>query len=230
MSKKSIEIASIGPVAFYKRRGARHIRLSISHNGEVRVSLPAWAPYQAGVDFVRSKAEWIRTVRVPHALLLDGQAVGKAHILRFVRNTQSKVATRVQHNTIFVGLPQDVQPESEPAQKAASKAITRALRSEAEDILPARLKDIAQLHGFTYRSVQIKKLKGRWGSCSEQRDIVLNCYLMTLPWELIDYVLVHELVHTRIMAHGRPFWEEVAKYVPELAQKRKAIKAHRPIL
>jgi predicted metal-dependent hydrolase len=53
---------------------------------------------------------------------------------------------------------------------------------------------------------------------------------MQLPWELIDYVILHELVHTVVMAHGPKFWDELDKYVNNLAAKRKAIRSHQPAL
>lgn len=228
MPKKSVTVESVGQVALYKRRGARHIKLSITHAGEIRVSLPVWAPYQAGVDFVRSKSDWINRVRKPKSLLTDHQPIGKQHTLRFLASTGQTVRTRLAGTTIIVSLPPGVTADAPQVQRAAEAAVIRALKREAEDMLPVRLRTIAQLHGFDFRSVSVKKLKGRWGSCTDKKDIVLNCYLMLLPWELIDYVLVHELVHTRIMAHGKPFWDEVGRYVDNLAAKRKAIRAHRP--
>jgi predicted metal-dependent hydrolase len=89
---------------------------------------------------------------------------------------------------------------------------------------------LARRHGFAYRSVAIKQLKRRWGSCSSEQDIALNCFFMQLPWHLIDYVLLHELMHTRIMAHGTPFWKALDEYVPDLKTARREIKTYRPIL
>jgi predicted metal-dependent hydrolase len=113
-------------------------------------------------------------------------------------------------------------------QTIAQKACVRALRREAEDELPGRTRQIANQHGFKFRSLQIKQLKGRWGSCTHRQEIVLNCYLMQLPWELIDYVILHELVHTKIMAHGPKFWAEMAQYIDDLPRIRKLMREHRP--
>jgi predicted metal-dependent hydrolase len=143
---------------------------------------------------------------------------------------RAAVSARIRGTDIFVALPADVDPHSEEAQDAAKKVAVKALKQEAEHLLPQRLATLAQTHAFTYRSVAIKQMKGRWGSCSQYKDIVLNCYLMELPWELIDYVIMHELAHTRIMAHGKPFWDEVGKYVQNLNMIRKRMKAHQPAL
>ena len=67
-------------------------------------------------------------------------------------------------------------------------------------------KSLAQKYGFTYESVKINSSKGRWGSCSAKRGINLSYFLVLLPQHLIDYVLLHELCHTREMNHGEKFW------------------------
>jgi hypothetical protein len=89
---------------------------------------------------------------------------------------------------------------------------------------------LAQKHGFEYSSVSVKRLKGRWGSCDQHQNIVLNLYLMQLPWELIDYVLLHELTHTRILRHGPDFWAAMQRVLPNVKAIRKEMKQHQPVL
>ena len=71
---------------------------------------------------------------------------------------------------------------------------------------------------------------GRWGSCDSKRNIVLNLYLMELPWELIDYVLFHELTHTEVLRHGPDFWSAMKRVLPDVQRRRKAIKSYRPVV
>lgn len=230
MALKQLEIDDIGVITLYKRRGARNIRLSISHDGDVRVTLPFWAPYAAGIAFVRSKSEWIKQ-QAPHKdLITEGYSIGKAHHITFEPGDGKAVSTRITGNKVRVLLPVGTRWDSPAAQQAAERVGVRALKKEAKQLLPLRLQNLAEEHGYTYRTVAIKQLKGRWGSCSDHQDIVLNCFLMKLPWELIDYVLLHELAHTRVMAHGAPFWQEMARTLPDVQIKRKLIKAHKPTL
>lgn len=81
------------------------------------------------------------------------------------------------------------------------------LRQQALIHLPTRLHNLAAKHGFVYHKVRISNSRGRWGSCSSKKSINLSLYLMTLPPHLIDYVLLHELCHTKEMNHGPAFWE-----------------------
>ena len=227
MSSKTVEIADIGAVSLYKRRGVKHLRLSVNRE-HVRVTMPTWAPYKLGIDFAVSKADWIRRHRQEPVFFRDGQPVGKQRALRFVPTTNKVPSSRQNDSIVKVTVPVGDTETSPTVQAKARAAIVRALRQEAEDILPGRLRQLAEIHGFSFRSVRIRKLKGRWGSCSTHKDITLNCFLMQLPWQLIDYVLLHELMHTRIMAHGRPFWDALNEYVPDLPTKRKAMRIHRP--
>jgi predicted metal-dependent hydrolase len=115
-------------------------------------------------------------------------------------------------------------------QKSAHRASIRALRTQAEKLLPVRLKQLADKYDFEYASVSVKQLKGRWGSCDTRGHITLNLFLMQLPWHLIDYVLLHELTHTKQLNHGADFWDEFLSHEPKAKDYRKQIKEHKPIL
>ena len=83
---------------------------------------------------------------------------------------------------------------------------TESLRRNAKSILPSRLTSLSKQCGLPYSSVKINSSQGRWGSCSARKDINLSYYLILLPSHLIDYVLLHELCHTREMNHSERFW------------------------
>jgi len=100
----------------------------------------------------------------------------------------------------------DRMSELEQKHKAFSKNSTKIDRTEARKRLVGRLKKLSELHGFTYNKVFIRNQKTRWGSCSAENNISLNMKLLVLPEELIDYVILHELVHTRIKNHTKDFW------------------------
>jgi len=85
--------------------------------------------------------------------------------------------------------------------------------AEARRALIGRLNEIADMHGFHYAKVTIRKQKTRWGSCSAKNNISLNINLVRLPGPLRDYVMLHELVHTRIKNHSKEFWAELDKAV-----------------
>ncbi len=86
-------------------------------------------------------------------------------------------------------------------------------RVEAQTLLIRRLQQLAKNSGFSYNRVFIRNQKTRWGSCSSRNNINLNMKLVRLPDELMDYVILHELVHTRVKDHSNGFWAEMDKLV-----------------
>lgn len=232
MAVKIVEAPGLGTIHLYKRKGLRNMRLSLTHKGTIRVSMPTWVPYRLGVEFALSKRVWLASKQKQPVILENGQSIGKKHSLQFIPEAnRAKVTTRVTRNgEIRVLMPISNIVTDHNVQTAAKKACVRALRNEAETELPHRLAGLARQHGFTYKSVSIKQLSSRWGSCSEQKNIVLNCYLMQLPWHLIDYVILHELTHTQVMAHGPRFWEQLVKYFPDLPGIRKEMRQYQPTI
>lgn len=231
MPFRTFDVPGVGHVKVYKRRGSRAIKLTVTTRGQVRVTMPLWVPYKVGVQFAASKADWLQTKRHTPPVLSHGARLGKAHHLIFIQEAgRTTVTTRNQGQEVRVHVPADAQLDSPAVQHAVERAAKRALKQEAEQLLPQRVHELAKVHGFTVRSVSVKHLTGRWGSCTQHQDITLNSYLMQLDWQYIDYVILHELVHTRIMAHGPAFWNELGKYVPHLAEVRKHMRSQQPVL
>ena len=88
-----------------------------------------------------------------------------------------------------------------------------------------RLDYFSKKHNLSYNKAGFRCQKTRWGSCSGKNNISLNVNISFLPEELQDYVLLHELVHTRVKNHSRKFWAELNKYMQgqakELSKKLK---------
>lgn len=231
MAVKLFQIDNIGTVHVYKRKGARSLRLSIASDGKVRVTIPFWSSYAAGLEFVRSRSSWIEANKPETSgLLINGQHIGKAHRLVFETAAADTVKTRLAGSEIRIVRPTHMAAQDPEVQKSAHRASIRALRTQAEKLLPVRLKQLADKYDFEYASVSVKQLKGRWGSCDTRGHITLNLFLMQLPWHLIDYVLLHELTHTKQLNHGADFWDEFLSHEPKAKDYRKQIKEHKPIL
>ncbi|MCF8068686.1 MAG: M48 family metallopeptidase [Desulfobacterales bacterium] len=84
---------------------------------------------------------------------------------------------------------------------------------KAKNRLINRLNTLADRHGFTFNRVFIRNQKTRWGSCSGKNNINLNIKLVLLPQKLLDYIILHELVHTCVKDHSKKFWLELDKFV-----------------
>ena len=114
--------------------------------------------------------------------------------------------------------PPQTQFNDENLQAWLRKVIEETLRKQALWLIPSRLKELSEKHNLPYNSIKINVSKGRWGSCSTQRNINISCYLVTVPPHLIDYVLLHELSHTIEMNHGPQFWALMDKLTNRQSQ------------
>jgi predicted metal-dependent hydrolase len=93
-------------------------------------------------------------------------------------------------------------------------ALRRWLLRKANDVLIPWLEKVSKETSLAYRRVTVRQQKTRWGSCSPRGAISLNAKLPFLEPELVHYVLVHELCHTRQLNHSRKFWQLVEIYLP----------------
>lgn len=229
MAQKKVFIDGIGEVMLARRRGSRGLRLSVNAAGRARVGLPHWVPYRTAINFAADRKDWIaeqQTLNQP-AVLANGMKIGKTHRLYFRRDTSLKITrTRIDEIGIYISGPLGEQDRR--SQAKARLACEKALAREAAILLPRRLKSLAKQQDYSYKGLRIKKLTSRWGSCSNQSVITLSYFLMQLPWELIDYVILHELVHTEYMDHGPKFWQSMEKIVPGAKKLQRKIRTHKP--
>lgn len=104
------------------------------------------------------------------------------------------------------------------------RPLQRWLSRTAKSILPLWLDEVSQETGLEYNKVTIRAQRTRWGSCSSNGTISLNRGLLFLSPELVHYLIVHELCHTRHMNHSPHYWELVAEYLPEYKSRDRALR------
>ncbi len=126
--------------------------------------------------------------------------------LSLVSGQQNKFLAHSELGKTNIICPPTANFEDEELQAWLRKVIEESLRRNAKIILPPRLYMLSEQHKLPYESLKINSSQGRWGSCSTHKNINLSYYLLLLPSHLIDYVLLHELSHTKEMNHGDKFW------------------------
>jgi predicted metal-dependent hydrolase len=99
------------------------------------------------------------------------------------------------------------------AQEEIQSAIREFYKEKAVEKLTPRIQKLSENTGIPYRRVQFRTMNRRWGSCTASNQIILNTEAVKLPYSLIDYLVVHELVHIRIKNHSSAFWAELSKHV-----------------
>jgi predicted metal-dependent hydrolase len=94
------------------------------------------------------------------------------------------------------------------------------LKDRADDYIPKRVDKLARKYGFNYNKVKIKNLSSSWGSCTSNKNLSFNLKLMCFNQKVIDYVIIHELCHLRIMSHSKRFWKLVENIIPDYKDRK----------
>lgn len=220
-----------GKITIRRSSRATQVRLRVGPDGLLRASLPMYAPTFLVKKLIKSSRSELRELlkdSAPDIHYQDGMRIGKSHALHVRMGTPLRV--RRQGQGIEVTLPPQHTLRDPEVVTAIRDVVQVALRIEAKSYLPRRLAHLAQTYGYSYEKVRFSHASSRWGSCSAEATISLNIALMKLPFELIDYVLIHELAHTKHMNHSPEFWQEVARGDPQYKAHRAALKHETPSL
>lgn len=219
-----------GDIPYRRVPGSRHVRIRMATDGSLRASLPSLAPVSSLKRLVDTSREELRKISKSSAgdAYVDGQRIGHSHQLSLIPNRSQALRGSIAHQRITISYPHDSDPASAHIQATIRTYVATALRKESKAYLPRRLSYLAEQGNFSYKKVRFAHQSGRWGSCSTTGTISLNIALMSLPFEIIDYVLVHELSHTRQMNHSPAFWSVVGQYYPDYKNARRTLKTHNP--
>ena len=128
----------------------------------------------------------------------------KLHTIEFSTSNVPKLSVKGKSITFY-----SPDFQNSKVQAAIEELLTKIYRKEAHLLLPDRLKKLASEHGFCFSNISIRNNRRNWGSCSSRNNISLNLQMMKLPDHLIDYILLHELVHTEIKDHSDRFWNRL---------------------
>ena len=213
LSEKTISLDGV-PVTFYKSKRAKNINISIRPFIGVRVAVPRFATYRQAQLFVQSRKLWIKKHTDNMIQYENRQTVfdwntvfkTKNHQLHIVKSKVEVIKYKITENQLIIKIPETKNIADNTVQTAIQTAIENTYRLEAKNYLPNRVHKLASMHGLSYKKVKINNAKTRWGSCSSTNNINLTLQLMRLPNHLIDYVILHELAHTKVKNHSVAFW------------------------
>ena len=170
--------------------------------------------------------ESLRAKRLSLTVHPDGRVVvtkpkrmSDAAVARWVATRADWIEKATAH---FKRRNKGVVPEQLPKPRRGSKAYKGAVKA-ARVLVHERLAHFNTLYGFSYGTISIRNQKTRWGSCSIANNLSFNYRIAFLPPHLADYIIVHELCHTKEHNHSVRFWDLVAKAIPDHRALRKEI-------
>lgn len=227
MSISTANVEGLGEVRIKRARGVRSIRLRVDAHGTVQLTLPWWVAKSTGVTFLKNHQSWIEEQqRQYYFTVRDGMSLYDGSTILITKTDSQRSSSKIQDGVVTLNIPNN----SDDAQAKLKQMLTKIIKGRAEEVLSRTLDELAEQNNFSYKSVKVRSLKARWGSCNEKKEITLNIYLVQLPVELIEYVLLHELTHTKHLHHGKEFWSDLIRVCPKAKQLKKELKKYQPRL
>lgn len=197
---------------------ARHAKLQIRPYGGLEVVIPPRFPRAQIPALVAQHADWARrqidrqsrlrdAIRLPRQLQLayDGSTTPVEYAAEPLSRTGDLFA-ELAPETIVVD-------SHEPNDRI--RELRDWIRQRARELLPPSLAELSRRTGLEYARVSIRSQKTRWGSCSSRGQISLNDQLLFLPADTVEYLMIHELCHTRQLDHSKRFWRLVQTHCPD---------------
>lgn len=226
-----IQDKEFGKITIRRSAKATQVRVRVAPDGTLRASLPMYAPTFLLKSLLKNSRDEIRKIlnqSKPEYIYENGMQIGKSHTLIF-QSSDNLIPSVTRHGQqIIVRALSIAQIQEVDLARKIREVIIIALRVEAKSYLPRRLSFLADKHGYSFNKTRFSHSSGRWGSCTSTGTISLNIALMKLPFELIDYVIIHELSHTKQMNHGKQFWLLVASADPNYKSHRQALRLQNP--
>jgi predicted metal-dependent hydrolase len=196
---------------------ARRLAVRVLPGGCVEIVVPRGTRPRAVEQFVARHRRWIEWTldqyrpagsaasnQLPERLQFA--ATGRSYELRYAGGTGAPRLARGEHAITITGA------ADRPLR--LRHALQRFTMREAHAALGPWLTQLSGMTGLQFVRFQIRRQRTRWGSCSPSGTISLNACLMFQPPPVVNYLLLHELAHTRHMNHSRRFWRLVEQCEP----------------
>jgi predicted metal-dependent hydrolase len=197
------------------RSRRKTIALVVERDGRLTVRAPLGMPEARIREFVEKHIDWVskhqkraqKHAPPPPKQFTDGETflyLGQIFTLTIVPRQRAALA--------FDGATFRLATSALPK---AKEAFVRWYKKQALEAFGQRAEFLAKRHGFTYQKIRVSSARTRWGSCSTKGTLSFTYRLVMAPPEVVDYVIVHELVHTKIKNHSKSFWRRVGEIMPE---------------
>lgn len=193
------------------RRDVKHARLRVSEDGHVRVIIPLNFEEEDITALLIKKQRWIQK---------NKKFFESKSKIELQRNQILLYGNRYNYfyNTLYKNR---VEINDEYKTIQASRDLLNIeiqekwLKSVAKKYISKRIIELADNYNIQFNKFYIRSQRKKWGNCSAEKNISINWRIIKAPKFVIDYIIIHELVHTIIMKHTNKYWTLLRSYYPE---------------
>jgi predicted metal-dependent hydrolase len=213
------------PISINKiiRTNRKTIALIVQKDGSLVIRAPLHMPELFINDFINKHTEWINKTQKnilssqeQRKKYINGETfffLGKEYPLKIVSNQKAPLS--------FNG---EIFYLSHSALPKAEIVFIYWYKKQARKIISDLVDELAQSFGFSYQKIRISSARTRWGSCSSKNTLSFTYRLIMTPPEVVKYVVIHELVHTRVKNHSKSFWTSVERILPDYKKDKNWLK------
>ncbi len=223
------------PIKVIHSRRARCLRISISPDKEISLIIPRRSSKEQGIKFLNSKIGWVeKTLKKMKPRVKpkwkfkfeEGSEIfffGLPHRLHFSNDRMYPYTSKIRNSKLEIGN-KKTKIENMIITIPKKKIFINYLSNKLREHIYSFAYKFCQENGFKFKELKIKNIVSRWGSCSAKGNINFSIRLVHFDKEVINYVVVHELCHTKEMNHSKKFWALVEKYCPKYKTYIKMLK------
>jgi predicted metal-dependent hydrolase len=209
---------------------ARYVRLVIRPATGLTVTIPSSYTVERVPDIIRAKSGWILKKLAEYSQnrppvykeeLRSGDEV--PYLGRYLK---LELQTTADNHTFLDRERGTLVINPGPDNQHTIDALRTWYRAQAEEIITEKVGKLSGVVGVTFSKLIIRGQKTIWGSCSRKKTLSFNWKLVTAPESVMEYVIIHELVHLKAMNHGKTFWKLVELHCPQWREHKRWLKEH----
>ena len=213
------------PVNQIIRSKRKTLALIVKPDGSVFVRAPLRTPKAVIDEFVRKNTQWVERKQA------EALAARSPAPRQYLSGETFLYLGTAYPLEILVGQNEPLRLDGTfkldaSRQHEAAFAFERWYREQARQILSERVNHLAHQYDFQYKRIRVTSARTRWGSCSSTGSLSFSWRLIQAPLAVVDYVVVHELVHTVIHNHSKGFWQRVGTIIPDYREHRRWLREH----
>lgn len=217
-------------VRFVKNVRARRFIIRVLDERSVRVTIPRGGTRaEASAFFDRHRSWLLERVDQLQRSRERSRAPWRAGKRVWYRGREERVVllSGDGKSGVRVG---NLEIPGDPFRPDLKQMIEDGMKRLAKTELPECVETLAARVGKHPSQVTVRGQKTRWGSCSSKGGLSLNWRLVQVPWEVRDYVVIHELCHLEHMNHSKRFWALVGRHCPQYQASEAWLRAHSHII
>ncbi|MGL4363371.1 MAG: M48 family metallopeptidase [Cellulosilyticaceae bacterium] len=210
------------------RQNRKSVVLTLDKDGKVIMKVPFYFTDSEIIEIANKQKKWIHTQNEMHKQVLEIdwlktkeiKYLGKTKKIYIDQSKTKQSCLQYKDDIFYITVPKDTSDIQ------IKKLMENYYREAGKKYLKQRVKFFCRLLGVECGTITVRKQKTRWGSCSQSGNLSFNVKLMMTPEEVIDYIVLHEVMHLRYFNHGSVFWESIERIMPEYKKYEMYLKEH----